>query len=497
MPDELDNLRTMQADDAPVGDASPAAGWEWATGTVEPADDSEMGRIDRYELLAKAGAGGFGMVFRARDTVAGIEVAIKLLPADLAHDPGELEKVRKNFALIKNLVHTHIAGIDYLHEVREADARSRELVGVSPGDYLVVMEYVPGASLAERPEGNMPVARALELCRQIADALDYAHSRKIIHRDIKPSNIQIDPDGQVKVLDFGLAAEIRHSLSRLSKKATDSSGTRPYMAPEQWRGEVQEAPADQYALAVLCHELISSRVPLHGVFGCDDDGVMRGAVLNEAPEPLAELSKKQNRALLRALAKDPSARFACCADFIAAMQGGKVPRRAAASAAAKKPGGRDILAVLGGLALVLIVLGVAGAVLFSFLRPATPAPPVALATPPTATPPDITPEPTAPRPAPAPTTTPPTAPAPAAPPPPAIVSLPATEPEAMPEVLPEAWAPTTAAVTPAPPPPKPPVLVARLPGNAFMSVPTAAYAPLEGLADGSQEAPEASEGMGR
>ena len=164
----------------------------------------------------------------------------------------------------------------------------------------------------------------------------------------------------MKVLDFGLAAEIRHTLSRLSKKATGTSGTRPYMAPEQWRGDVQGAAADQYALAVLCHELVSGRVPFHGVFGSHDETVMRGAVLNEAPEPLPHLSRSQNRTLLRALAKEPSERFATCGDFIATLEGKKVRRvrrtGARASRGRRRPPAAAAAMVLCVLAAVIGVL---------------------------------------------------------------------------------------------------------------------------------------------
>ena len=315
----------------PTGEAAAEAGpaassdWHWTTPPLVEEGAADLGRIDRYRLLGKCGRGGFGAVYHARDTVADVDVALKALPPEVSHVSGEFERVRKNFVLVKKLKHRHIASLDYLHEVQDADDAGRKLLGVDPKDFLVVMEYVPGASLAERPQATMPVGQALGVCAQVAEALDYAHSEKIIHRDIKPGNIQIDPKGRVKVLDFGLAAEIRHSLSRLTKKATGTSGIRPYMAPEQWRGVVQGAAADQYALGVLFHELVSGQVPFHGVFGSQDEAVMRLAVLDEAPGALPELDRKQNEALLRALSKEPGERFAYCTDFVGALRGKVVP----------------------------------------------------------------------------------------------------------------------------------------------------------------------------
>lgn len=366
MPDELDNAKTMRPEAEPPAEmsldnletmgpdgAEPAAGWDFATGEATPADGDDLGQVDRYKLLAKCGSGGFGAVFRARDTVADIDVALKALPPELSFNPTEVERVRKNFVLIKRLTHPHIARVDFLHDVQEADDLAQQALGVSPGDLLLVMEYVPGMSLAEYGE-IIPLDDAIEGCRQIASALDYAHEQKIVHRDIKPGNIQVTPDGQIKVLDFGLAAEIRNTLSRVSKKATDSSGTRPYMAPEQWCGEVQEEPADQYALAVLFHQMVSGEVPFRAIFGSNDYSVMRGAVVNEAPPPLPELSRKQNQALARALAKEPSARFASCTDFAAALAGQKVSSRGRWAGIAGSRRWR-----VAALAVVLVIAGLA------------------------------------------------------------------------------------------------------------------------------------------
>ena len=368
MPDDLDNLRTLDANTPRPGD------WGWTTGDFGGGDNAGLGRVDRYELLGKCGRGGFGMVFRARDTVADIVVAMKVLPPELAHDAAELENVRKNFVLIKGLSHPHIASVDYLHQVQEADEAALALLGASPGDYLVIMEFVPGASLAERPDEPMPVGQATDVCAQIADALDYAHWQGIIHRDIKPGNIQIGPGGQVKVLDFGLAAEIRHSLSVLSHDTAGSSGTRPYMAPEQWRGEAQKAATDQYALAALFHELVSGRVPLQGIFVSNDGDIMRGAVLNEMPPPLAELDKKENRALSRALAKDPAARFPSCAQFVAARRGERV---------GAAPSWGKALAVAG----LVVLLAAIAAVVYVFRPPTVSLPPQRVSVPPPPEPP--------------------------------------------------------------------------------------------------------------
>jgi formylglycine-generating enzyme required for sulfatase activity len=297
-------------------------------GTLPGFAAEDGGRVDRYVLQRKLGAGGFGAVYLAEDTEAGIQVAMKTLPGQIASSPDELERMRGNFALVQKLHHPNIAALQHLHKVEVVDAAASQALQVLAGDYLLVMEYAQGSTLsawrALFPGRKVPVEQALQICRQIAAALDYAHAEKIVHRDIKPANVMVNGSGEdlrIKVLDFGLAAEIRSSLSRVSKEIGDTSGTRPYMSPEQWSGRRQGAAADQYSLAVLFYELVSGAVPFASAFETNDPIVMLNAGTNLIPETLPELSKHQNAVLLRALAKDPSERFASCRDFITALEG--------------------------------------------------------------------------------------------------------------------------------------------------------------------------------
>ena len=235
--------------------------------TMRPGGENSIGRIDQYELLKELGGGGFGTVYLARDTVGGIEVAVKGLPPIVKNNREELENIRANFALVSRLTHTNIAKALVLHPAKDVYYSSedvRQKLRVLSGDTLMVMEYAPGVTLSQwrkQFQGRrVPLDKAIEVVRQMASALDYAHGQKIVHRDIKPANIMVEtkPDGKVvaRVLDFGLAAEIRSSMGRISQEVHDTSGTRPYMAPEQWSGERQDAATDQYSLAVLLHELL-------------------------------------------------------------------------------------------------------------------------------------------------------------------------------------------------------------------------------------------------
>ena len=329
-----------------------------------------LGQVDRYYLLEKLGQGGFGAVYRASDEVAGIEVAVKALPPLVAHNPEELQRVRDNFQLVNKLRHPHIAAVEHLHPVEES---SDDALGLVKGDYLVVMEYVRGSTLSsyvrQFPERRMPIDQAIPLCQQLAETLDFAHSQMIVHRDVKPANVMVTLDQQIKVLDFGLAAEIRSSMARVSKESADTSGTRPYMAPEQWTGARLGPATDQYALAVLFHELISADVPFQSAFDTGDPGVVMNVVNNQEPAPMDELDRRGNRALLKALSKNPDDRFASCAEFIAALGGQKTtpaptarsasrPAAATRSTTPRQGGGGRRLAVVAGI--VLLLLAVAG-----------------------------------------------------------------------------------------------------------------------------------------
>src|ERR1700687_1550 len=144
--------------------------------------------IAHYRITAKLGEGGMGEVYRAIDTKLGREVAIKILPEAFAEDTERLARFEREAKVLASLNHPNIAAIYGVEE------------------RALVMELVEGPTLAERiAQGPIPLAEALPIARQIAEALEYAHERGVVHRDLKPANIKITPEGRVKVLDFGLA----------------------------------------------------------------------------------------------------------------------------------------------------------------------------------------------------------------------------------------------------------------------------------------------------
>ena len=289
-----------------------------------------LGRIDQYELVRELGGGGFGCVFLAKDTVAGIEVAVKGLPPEVKHNKEELENIRENFALVSRLHHPNIAAALVLHPAKEVSYANRDVMEklrVFEGDTLMVMEYAPGSTLSswrkQFPGKRVPAEVAIDIVRQVASALDYAHERKIVHRDIKPANVMIEQVGagkyDVRVLDFGLAAEIRSSMGRVSREIRDMSGTRPYMAPEQWGGEKQGPATDQYALAVMFCELVSGEVPYQSAFESGDSVVMMANVIHQPVKLPESVPDAFRNALIRALAKKPEKRFPTCMAFVDAL----------------------------------------------------------------------------------------------------------------------------------------------------------------------------------
>ncbi len=316
--------------------------------------------MGRYKVLAELGQGGMGVVYKCFDETAGIEVALKALPPELSHNSLEMDDIKDNFQLVHNLHHPNIASSNNLER------------NPGNGNYYLIMECCEGEDLRrwikrKRKDNPLTLDDVLPVIRQVPDALHYAHAQKIIHRDIKPGNIMIDSAGSVKVLDFGLAAQIHTSMSRVSMAYRGTSGTGPYMAPEQWEGRVQDAAADQYALAVMTYEMLAGHLP----FESADPAVLREAVLKSKAAPLDNIPESAQKALDRAMSKDLAERFNSCADFAAALGGAKVAKAKKVSSGKSGSAWKWIAAVI---VLALIAAGAFFALNRTSTTPTVPVP---------------------------------------------------------------------------------------------------------------------------
>jgi serine/threonine-protein kinase len=253
-----------------------------------------------------------GEVYRARDTKLGRDVALKVLPDSLAHDPERLARFEREAHLLAALNHPSIA---HIHGFED-----------STGTPALVMELVEGPTLADRiAQGPIPLDEALPIAKQIAEALEAAHEQGIIHRDLKPANIKIRPDGTVKVLDFGLAkafdpaassgagATMSPTLSIHATRAGLILGTAAYMAPEQARGKTVDRRADIWAFGCVLFEMLTGRRAFDG----DDLSVTLATVLKTEPNWTVLPSSTPtglHRLLWRCLRKDPKDRLQAMGD---------------------------------------------------------------------------------------------------------------------------------------------------------------------------------------
>jgi eukaryotic-like serine/threonine-protein kinase len=233
-------------------------------------------QIGPYEITAQIGAGGMGEVYRAIDSHLKRSVAVKVLPAAVAGDADRLARFQREAEVLAALNHPNIAAIYGLEKTADLTA--------------LVMELVDGEDLsAHIARGAMPLADALPIAKQIAEALEAAHEQGVIHRDLKPANIKVRDDGTVKVLDFGLAKAMDPAAASsadamnsptLTARATQMGmilGTAAYMAPEQARGRVVDRRADIWAFGVVLYEMLTGQRAFEG----EDISITLASVLKE------------------------------------------------------------------------------------------------------------------------------------------------------------------------------------------------------------------------
>jgi serine/threonine-protein kinase len=260
-------------------------------------------RIGDYEVLAEIGRGGMGKVFRVRNVLSDRIDAMKVLLPDLVESQELAARFLREIKVLAALNHPHIAAL------RTALTADNQLV--------MIMEYVEGQSLAQRlRHGAIPTPQAIAYIDQVLDALDYAHKQHVVHRDIKPANMMVTPAGVVKLMDFGIA---RAKGDQTLTAVDTTTGSLGYMSPEQVHGKPTDGRSDLYSVGISLYEMVTGERP----FKSNSDFAVMLAQVNEQPRPpielLPALSPDLNAIILKAIAKDPAARFQSADEFRQAL----------------------------------------------------------------------------------------------------------------------------------------------------------------------------------
>jgi TolB-like protein/Tfp pilus assembly protein PilF len=265
-------------------------------------------KLGPYEIQSSLGAGGMGEVYRATDTKLARDVALKVLPAEMAHDPERLARFRREAKALAQLDHPNIVTI---HSVEESE-----------GVHFLTMQLVEGQPLDRLiPQGGLPLEQIVEIASALGDALAAAHEKGIVHRDLKPANVMVSNEGRVKVLDFGLAKDARAAnlgdATMTSASHTQVGvvmGTPAYMSPEQTSGRPLDHRTDIFSLGVVLHEMATGERP----FGGNSSAELVSAILRDTPPAVTDvrpdLPSDLARIIRRCLEKDPRHRVQTARD---------------------------------------------------------------------------------------------------------------------------------------------------------------------------------------
>jgi TolB-like protein len=290
--------------------------------------------LSHYRILSAIGAGGMGEVYRATDTKLGRDVALKVLPAEMAHNPERLARFQREARAVAALNHPHIVTVFSIEE--------------SDGIHFLTMELVEGQTLDRLiPQSGLPVQQIVDIAGALADALAAAHDKGIVHRDLKPANVMLTPEGRVKVLDFGLAKEMRGSDPAGATQTFAGQtamgvvmGTPAYMSPEQVAGRTLDHRTDIFSLGIILYEMGSGRRPFEGASSAE----LASAILRDTPRPLSELRadlpEELELLIRRCLEKNPQNRFPSARDLrdgLRGFTGGAPSMIRAAMAPASRP----------------------------------------------------------------------------------------------------------------------------------------------------------------
>ncbi|MBS1849366.1 MAG: serine/threonine protein kinase [Acidobacteria bacterium] len=268
--------------------------------------------LSHYRVLEEIGSGGMGVVYRAYDEVLHRDVALKILSQRIPSDEAARRRFRREALSLAKLNHPNV-GMIY------------DFSGDQEENFLV-MEFVPGVALDRHLKaGPLPAEKVIRLGIQLAAALHASHRQGIIHRDLKPGNLRVTPDGQLKILDFGLAQWAPELFSESDTTAFSlgepMSGTVPYMAPEQLRGHEANIYSDIYAAGVILYEMATGQRPFAECSG----PVLVSAILEQTPPSPRHyspgISASLENVILKAMAKNPGDRYLSAQDLGSALEG--------------------------------------------------------------------------------------------------------------------------------------------------------------------------------
>ena len=264
-------------------------------------------QLGKYEIIEELGRGGFGIVYKAHDTVLNVDRALKVLHPGLVADETFLARFKQEAQFAAQLEHPNLVPV---YDFGEADGR-----------FYLAMKYMSGGSLKDllAREGKLDQQQALSIFQQMGKGISFAHSKGIVHRDLKPGNILFDQDGSARVSDMGFAKAMSGSSSASLSASGGMVGTPAYMAPEIWRGKPAKPTTDIYSLGCILYEMLTGKVLFEGESPAD---VMTRHVLDGAqlPETYPEgVSEGLNAVLSRALARQPEERYPSMPEFLDAL----------------------------------------------------------------------------------------------------------------------------------------------------------------------------------
>jgi eukaryotic-like serine/threonine-protein kinase len=258
-------------------------------------------RLAHYQLKEQIGAGGMGVVYLAHDQKLERDVALKVLSAGLITNESARRRFRKEALALAKLNHPNISTV---HDFATEDDT----------DFLVI-EYIPGVTLQDKlAQGSLPIKQVIHLGAKLARGLSAAHAQGIVHRDLKPANLRLTPDGRLKILDFGLAQLVSqggdaNNLTATLTQSHEVTGTLPYMAPEQLRGEPADVRSDIWAAGAVLYEMATGRRP----FPESNSAMLINSILNRDPDPPSSLNRLVppglENIILKCLDKEPTRRY--------------------------------------------------------------------------------------------------------------------------------------------------------------------------------------------